>query len=209
MTEIALPEKPTDVAAADRLAGLAAAVGTAQARRPPPADSWHPPYCGDLDMRIAADGTWYYAGTPIARRALVELFAGILRKDDERYVLVTPVECLGITVEDAPFVAVAMAASGDRLRFITNIGDEVEAGADHPLRFDLDADGGVRPYIHIRGGLEARLTRSLAIDLLTSAAAVETDGVTAIRSGDSLFAIPSTAPSTAASAVPVTDPELR
>ena len=105
--------------------------------------------------------------------------------------LVTPVECVGITVEDAPFVAVAMAPAGQRLRFITNCGDEVEAGAAHPLRFDLDVDGGVRPYIHIRGGLWARLTRSLAIDLLTFAATTDEQGGLVVRSGDSVFAVSS------------------
>ena len=192
MTEIGPTEKQSDVASANRLAGLAAAVGAAAPRGPAPVDTWHPPYCGEIDLRIAADGTWHYAGTPITRRALVELFAGILRKDGERYVLVTPVECVGITVDDAPFVAVAMAAAGDRLRFITNLGDEVEAGCSHPLRFELDGDDGVRPYIHVRGGLWARLTRSLAIDLLTSAAVTtDQEGRPGVRSGDSLFAVPS------------------
>ena len=105
-------------------------------------DLWHPPFCGDIDMRIAADGTWHYAGTPIARPAMVALFARILRRDPERYVLVTPVECLGIIVEDAPFVAVAMDRAGDALRFVTNFGDAVEVGVEHPLRFTIEPGGG-------------------------------------------------------------------
>ncbi len=193
-----------------RLSELAAALGSdrgraqgqvvGHARGPAPVESWHPPYCGDIDLRIAADGTWHYGGTPITRRPLVELFAGILRRDPERYVLVTPVECVGITVEDAPFVAVAMvrdagapdgqagqANGAARLRFVTNVGDEVEAGADTPLRFEAQPDGGVRPYVLVRGGLWARLTRSLAIDLL--GAVVEEGGKTGVRSGAAFFPI--------------------
>ncbi len=170
-----------------RLAGLAAAIGANNTRGPAPVHLWHPPFCGDIDMRIAADGTWHYAGTPIARPAMVALFARILRRDPERYVLVTPVECLGITVEDAPFVAVAMAEADGALRFVTNMGDEVEAGADHALRFATDADEGVKPYVHVRGDLWARLTRSLAIDLIDRAA--EEDGSLGIRSGSSFFPI--------------------
>ena len=178
-----------------RLASLAAAVGATNTRGPAPVHLWHPPYCGEIDMRIAADGTWFYAGTPIARPAMVALFARILRRDPERHVLVTPVECVGILVEDAPFVAVAMAAVDGALRFVTNMGDEVEAGTDHPLRFATAADGGVKPYVHIRGdsrggvrgGLWARLTRSLAIDLLDRAA--EEDGSLGVRSGPAFFPI--------------------
>ena len=148
---------------------------------------WHPPFCGDIDMRIAADGTWFYAGTPINRPAMVALFARILRRDPERHVLVTPVECVGITVDDAPFVAVAMAEADGALRFVTNMGDEAEAGADHPLRFATEADGGVKPYVHVRGDLWARLTRSLAIDLLDRAG--EEDGTLGIRSGGVFFPV--------------------
>ena len=148
---------------------------------------WHPAYCGEIPLRIAADGTWFYTGTPITRPAMVRLFAGILRKDPERYVLVTPVECVGIEVEDVPFVAVAMESRGEAIRFVTSLGDEVEAGAEHPLRFVTEPDGGVKPYVHIRGELEARLTRTLAIDLLDRAE--ERDGTLGIVSGDAFFAI--------------------
>ena len=186
---------PPSSPAEGRLTSLAAAVGATNTRGPAPVHLWHPPYCGEIDMRIAADGTWFYAGTPIARPAMVALFARILRRDPERHVLVTPVECVGITVEDAPFVAVAMAAADGALRFVTNMGDEVEAGPDHPLRFATDADGGVKPYVHVRGdsrgdlrgGLWARLTRSLAIDLLDRA--VEEGGSLGVRSGSTFFSI--------------------
>ena len=172
---------------ASRLSGLAAAVGAHKLRGPAPVDKWHPPYCGEIDMRIAFDGTWFYAGTPIARPAMVQLFAGILRKDSERYVLVTPVECVGIAVEDVPFVAVAMEADAGTLRFVTNLGDEVVAGDDHPMRFSVASDGGIKPYVHIRGGLWARLTRTLAIDLLDRAE--ERDGTVGIASGGAFFRI--------------------
>lgn len=191
MTENAAREKATDAPAA-RLTSLAAAVGATKLRGPAPVDKWHPPYCGEIDMRIAADGTWYYAGTPIQRPAMVQLFSGILRKDPERYVLVTPVECVGITVDDVPFIAAAMEAQDGTLRFATNLGDEVEAGAEHPMRFSVDADGGIKPYVHIRGGLWARLTRTLAIDLLDRAE--ERDGAVGIASGDAFFPVGASEP---------------
>ena len=186
MAENAPPEKPID-APDGRLHSLLAAVGGLEARGPAPVHLWHPPFCGDIAMRIAADGTWFYEGTPITRPALVRLFASVLRKDEDRFVLVTPAECVGIAVEDAPFAAVAMAERGGRLSFVTNLGDEVEADAAHPLRFATAADGGVKPYVLVRGGLWARLTRSLAIELLDRAE--EVDGTPAIRSGQAVFPV--------------------
>ena len=168
-----------------RLTSLAATIGATNTRGPAPVHLWHPPFCGDIAMRIAADGTWFYAGTPITRPAMVALFARVLRRDPERYVLVTPAECVGLIVEDAPFVAVAMAEADGLLRFITNMGDEVEAGPGHGLRFATDADGGVKPYVHVRGDLWARLTRSLAIELLDRAE--ERDGTFGVRSGAACF----------------------
>ncbi len=161
---------------------LAASVGATKARGTAPVDAWHPPYGGEIDLRIAADGAWSYAGTPILRPALVTLFAGLLRKDHARYVLVTPAECLGIVVEDAPFIGVTMEERDGALVIGTNLGDEVRASADHPFRFVLDEPGGVKPYVHVRGGLEAKLTRALALDLLGRAearvvAGIETLGV--------------------------------
>jgi hypothetical protein len=175
--------------------GLAALV--AQAGKPAKArqvDRWNPPYCGEIDMRIAAEGTWFYRGTPIEREALVRLFASILRREpDGRYVLVTPVERLGITVEDAAFLAVEAAIEGagsDRtLTFRTNVGDIVAAGPEHPLRFEAETGtGGLKPYLHVRGGLEALATRSLSLDLV--ALGDERAGAAGIWSGGAFFAFP-------------------
>ncbi|WP_246735990.1 DUF1285 domain-containing protein [Enterovirga aerilata] len=155
----------------DALGRLKAALGEhAAGKGPPPVERWNPPFCGDLDMRIAADGTWFYMGTPIGRPALVKLFASVLRKDPDRYVLVTPVERVGIAVEDVPFLAVEMAVDGEgrerRVAFRTNVDDLVEVGPDHPLRFDADVTGAVKPYLRVRGDLWARLTRALTYDLI-------------------------------------------
>jgi hypothetical protein len=125
-------------------------------------------------MRVRSDGTWFYNGSPIGRAALVRLFASILRKDEERYVLVTPVEKVGITVEDVPFIATAMRLEGEGARqaliFETNVGDATRAGPEHKMRFELGAHDGVKPYVHVRGGLWARLTRALTHDLIDIAA---------------------------------------
>lgn len=150
----------------DSLAGAARAAGRAGK-----VADWNPPFCGDLDMRIAADGTWYYLGTPIGRPALVKLFASVLRRDGDKYVLVTPIEKCGIVVEDAPFLAVELERGqgehGRVLRFRTNVDDWIDCGADHPLRFDSEpATGGLKPYLHVRGGLWAKVTRALFYDLV-------------------------------------------
>jgi hypothetical protein len=148
------------------LAALAAEVG--QLAKPRPVERWNPPFCGDIDMEIAADGSWSYMGTPIGREALVRLFASILRRDpDGRHVLVTPVEKVGIRVVDAPFLAVDMSAEGpgrdQTLTFRTNVGDVVAAGPEHPLRFALETGtGGLKPYLLVRGGLEALVSRARA-----------------------------------------------
>ncbi|MGP7796050.1 DUF1285 domain-containing protein [Sphingomonas sp. CLY1604] len=154
------------------LAEIAALV---EQRRLPPVDQWNPSHCGDSEMRIARDGTWYHQGSPIGRQAMVRLFATILRREaDGRYVLVTPVEKLDIAVEDAPFVAVEMKAEGSgrdsRLAFRLNTGDLVTAGRDHPLRFAAGEDG-PRPYLHVRGGLEALVARPVYYDLAERALA--------------------------------------
>jgi hypothetical protein len=155
----------------DALARLCAALGgPLPGKGPLPVERWNPPYGGAIEMRIAGDGTWSYKGTPIARPALVRLFASVLRKDADRFVLVTPVERLGIVVEDAPFQAVAMAVEGEgaarRIAFRTNVDDLVSVDAEHPLRFACDPAGGVKPYVLVRGELWARLTRALAYDLI-------------------------------------------
>ena len=149
---------------------LATAEGGSAQMALPPVEQWNPPFCGDIDMRIARDGTWFYCGTPIGRPALVRLFSTILRKDPENYVLVTPVERVGITVEDAPCLAVEMTVphqgADQVLRFLTNVGDWVEVGADHPIRFEKGAAGGIKPYIHVRGDLWALVSRALVLDLV-------------------------------------------
>lgn len=155
-----MAQKPQP-ASADTLAAAAKAAGR---KGPPPVHLWNPPFCGDLDMRIARDGTWFYLGTPIGRPALVKLFSGILKLEDGRYYLVTPVEKVGITVDDAPFVAVDFTVEGSgsdqAIRFVTHVEDEVTAGPDHPIRVERDATTGEpAPYVMVRRGLEARIDR--------------------------------------------------
>ena len=153
-------------------------IASKSGKGPPPVHLWNPPFCGDIDMRIARDGTWFYGGTPIGRPALVRLFASILRKDVDRFVLVTPVEKVGITVEDAPFLAVEMAegetASAIRLR--TNVDDWVEVGADHPLRFEPGASHGLKPYVRVRGDLWALVARPVFYDLVERCETRDLDG---------------------------------
>ena len=161
--------------------GIAASVKAAKGRGLPPVHLWNPPFCGDLDMRIARDGTWFYQGTPIGRPGLVRLFSTILRKDGERYFLVTPVEKVGITVDDAPFVAVDFEASGagreQVLRFHTNVGDSAIAGAEAPLRFARDPETGEpSPYVTIRAGLEALIDRKSFYRLVDLGQEHEVDG---------------------------------
>lgn len=144
--------------------GIAASVRAAKGRGLPPVDKWDPPFCGDLDMRIARDGTWFYLGTPIGRPELVRLFSSILRKDGEDYFLVTPVEKVGITVDDAPFVAVDFERRGagaeQVLVFETHVGDIAEAGPEHPIRVERDPETGEpAPYVLVRRNLEALIDR--------------------------------------------------
>ncbi len=145
--------------------GIATAARAAQRSGAlPPVHLWNPPFCGDLDMRIARDGTWFYLGTPIGRPELVRLFSTILRKDGDKYFLVTPVEKVGIKVDDAPFVAVDFEISGDGkdqvLRFETNVGDMIEAGPDAPIRVERDPETGEpSPYVLVRANLEALIDR--------------------------------------------------
>jgi hypothetical protein len=153
------------------LEGLAGAARAAAKKGPPPVHLWNPPYCGEIDMRIAADGTWFYQKTPIGRLPLVKLFASVLKREAGHYFLVTPVEKCGIEVEDVPFLAVEMQVyeqSGDSsLRFRTNVDDWVECGPDHPLRFAPEpGTGGLKPYLHVRAELWAKLTRALFYDLV-------------------------------------------
>jgi uncharacterized protein len=136
----------------------------------PPVHLWNPPFCGDLDMRIASDGTWYYMGTPIGRPALVRLFSTILKREDGKHFLVTPVEKVGIRVDDAPFLAVEMIKESDSrgrlLRFRTNVDDWVDCDSAHRMRFEAAAAGGLTPYLHVRADLWAKVTRALYYDLV-------------------------------------------
>ena len=140
--------------------GLLKQVG--RAKGPPPVHLWDPPFCGDIDIRIARDGTWFYLGTPIGRAPLVKLFASILKREGEAYFLVTPVEKVGIRVDDAPLLAVDFTASGEGaaqvLRFVTLTGDEVEANADHLITVTYRGEEPA-PYIHVRAGLKALIDR--------------------------------------------------
>jgi hypothetical protein len=135
-----------------------------------PAPSWNPPDCGDIDMRIAADGTWFYCGSPIGRAPLVQLFASVMRREGDRYVLVTPVEKVGIEVDDAPFLAVEMIIDRDerehKLMFRTNVDDRITVDAEHPLRFERGASEGLKPYVRVRGDLWALVKRALFYDLV-------------------------------------------
>ncbi len=143
---------------------LVASVKATKTKGLPPVHLWNPPFCGDLDIRIAKDGTWSYLGSPINRFELVRLFSSILKKEDGKYYLVTPVEKVGITVEDVPFVALDFDRDGDgkaqSLTFTTHVGDSAVAGADHPIRIVIDPETDEpSPYILIRANLEARIDR--------------------------------------------------
>ncbi|MEO1000384.1 MAG: DUF1285 domain-containing protein [Pseudomonadota bacterium] len=174
--------------------GIAAAASAATKKGPPPVHLWNPPFCGDLDMRIARDGTWFYLGTPIGRAPMVRLFSSIIRKDGEDYFLVTPVEKVGITVDDAPFVAtdfeVADPGPDQRVTFTTHVGDEAEAGPAHPIRVVRDAETGEpSPYILIRANLEALIDRKSFYRLVELCTHEEVSGERwfGLRSGGAFF----------------------
>ena len=183
----------TDTAGLEALIGRAARAGKGL----PPVERWNPPFCGDLDMEIKRDGTWFYLGTPIGRMPLVQLFSTVLRKDDDgKTYLVTPVEKVGIRVEDAPFVAVEVDATGEGsaqvLTFRTNVGDVVEAGPDHPLRFEIVGENHeLKPYLAVRGRLEALVSRAVMYDLVERGEIVEIDGkaMFAVRSRGEVFPV--------------------
>src|SRR5436190_8012351 len=179
--------------------GLETIMGAARregARGLPPVHLWNPPDCGDIDMRIAVDGTWFYLKTPIGRPELVKLFASVLKREADKYFLVTPVEKVGITVEDAPFLAVEMQAQdqtgGRALRFRTNVDDWIECGPEHALRFDPEpGTGGLKPYLHVRHDLWAKLTRPLFYDLVALGEERDVEGrrMFGVASKDSFFAM--------------------
>ena len=163
---------------------------------PPPVHLWNPPFCGDLDMRIATDGTWFYLKTPIGRPALVKLFASVLKREDDKYFLVTPVEKCGIQVDDAPFLAVEMRAEngpdGRILNFRTNVDDWVACGREHTLRFEPEPDtGGLKPYLHVRRDLWAKVSRPLFYDLVELGEERDVDGerMFGVASGGEFFAM--------------------
>ncbi|WP_428981212.1 DUF1285 domain-containing protein [Methylopila turkensis] len=179
-------------AAPDRMQALADAAREACSRGVAPVHKWSPERCGALDLVIRADGSWIYEGSPIRRPALVKLFSTVLRRDPDGYVLVTPAEKLDITVEDAPFLAVEMASEGEgerrRIRFRTNVDEVVDVGEGHALRFETAADGGFKPYVHIRSDLWALVARSAVYDLVELAE--ERDGVLGVWGGGRFFALP-------------------
>ncbi|MFC5386099.1 DUF1285 domain-containing protein [Aquamicrobium segne] len=202
MTQSKTDQQKSLVTAADA-GGLEALIARAASaeRGLPPVERWNPEFCGDLDMEIRADGTWFYLGTPIGRPALVRLFSTVLRKDEDgRTYLVTPVEKVGIKVVDAPFVAVEVDVSqrnGQQIvTFRTNVGDVVEAGPDHPLRFvEEDKTGGLKPYVLVRGRLEALASRPVMYQLVEHGEEVETAQGTmfALRSKGQIYPIMPTA----------------
>lgn len=151
------------------LDGVIAAAKQAPGRGLPPVHLWNPAHSGEIDIVIRRDGSWFHEGGPIGRERLVRLFSTVLRKDPDGIYLVTPVEKLRITVEDAPFVAVRVDRDGGALRFLTNVGDEVEAGPENPIRVEAGQDGEPRPYLHVRGGLEALIARPVFYELVEMA----------------------------------------
>ena len=164
------------------LEAITGALGGA-GKGPPPVELWNPPFCGDLDMRIAADGTWFYLKTPIGRPALVKLFASVLKREGDKYFLVTPVEKCGIRVDDAPFLAVELKIEGNVagpvLSFRTNVDDWIACGPQHELRFESETGtGGLKPYLHVRRDLWAKVTRTLYFDLVERGEEREIAGVT-------------------------------
>jgi hypothetical protein len=177
----------------DRL--TAAAQGAAAQKGLPPVHLWNPPFCGDLDMRIAGDGSWYYMGTPIGRPALVRLFSTILKREDGKYFLVTPVEKVGIRVDDAPFMAVEMrrsaGAQGPLMQFRTNVDDWVDCDGAHRLRFEPGEADGLMPYLHVRADLWAKLTRPLYYELVDIGEERMIDGqmMFGVESGGEFFAM--------------------
>ena len=154
---------------------IAAAKAQAPGRGLPPVHLWNPAHCGEIDIVIRKDGLWFHEGSPIGREALVRLFSTVLRKDPDGFHLVTPVEKMKITVEDAPFIATRVDREGEALKFLTNVGDEVEAGPENEIRIEMDAaTGEPRPYLHVRRGLDALIARPVFYELVEMAQERET-----------------------------------
>ena len=151
---------------------------SAAGRALPPVETWNPAHCGEIDIRITRDGSWFHQGAPFTRPALMRLFSTILRKDPDGFHLVTPGEKLRIRVDDAPFTAVLLRVEGEgrdrRLVFTTNVGDETAAGRDNPIRVETHAETGEpAPYVHVRRGLEAKISRAVFLQLADLAVAGE------------------------------------
>ncbi len=159
---------------------LAAATNAQKQGKLPPVDQWNPPFCGDIDMEIRRDGTWFYNGTPIGRPRMVRLFSTILKREGDKYFLVTPVEKVGIRVEDAPFVAQDFIVRGEgaaqEVQFTTNVGDTISASAQSPIRLTRSADGEPSPYVLVRRGLEALIDRKSFYRLVDLGVAHNTGG---------------------------------
>lgn len=167
--------------------GLVQAAGIAAKKGPAPVHLWNPPYCGEMDLIIRADGSWIHQGSPIGRPAMVRLFASILKREDDRFYLVSPVEKIGIQVDDAPFLATDVDISPDAITFTTNVGDQVTAGPDHAIIVRGAADM-PRPYVHVRRGLEALIDRK-TFYRLAAAADQGPDGRAVVRSGGAVFVL--------------------
>jgi hypothetical protein len=164
----------------------------AAGRKLPPVEKWHPAHCGEIDIRIARDGTWFHSGTPVGRRELVRLFSTILRKEADGYYLVTPAEKMRIRVEDAPFLAVLLEVRGEgtdqQLAFTTNVGDEVIAGCNNPIRVETEPQTQEpAPYLHVRAGLEARISRAVFYQLADLAVAGRDEDELGVWSGGVFF----------------------
>ncbi len=170
------------------MSGLEALLKAQAGDKFPPVETWNPPYCGDIGMAIRRDGLWMYQNSPIGRKPLVKLFSRVLRKDaDGKHYLVTPVEKVDVAVDDAPFLGVEMEVSGtgrdQQLTFRTNVDDVVRCGPEHPLRFEAEAgSGGLKPYLLVRGRLEALVTRAVYYDLVELA-------VTEVLEGQEQFGV--------------------
>ena len=178
----------TNPATKPGLSGVAEAARQAPGHGLPPVHLWHPEHCGDIDILIRADGVWLHEGSPIGRLELVRLFSTVLRKDQDGYHLVTPAEKLKIKVEDLPFRAVSVQAANGVLSFTTDVGDVVEAGADHPLVVETDAETGEpSPRVHVRADLWARIARPVFYELVEGAEAI--DGQLVVRSSGEAFAL--------------------
>lgn len=187
----------TPVTLAPNTAALADLIARGAGKGMPPVHLWEPAFCGDIDMEIKRDGTWFYLGTPIGRASMVQLFSSVLRKDaDNKTYLVTPVEKLGIRVEDAHFVGVELDVSGSgetqALTLRTHVGDIVEIGPDHTMRFEIEPKhGGLKPYIHVRGRLEALASRAVMHQMMALGEELETNGLKmfVLRSRGSVFPV--------------------